>query len=258
MSVDREQFLAKVEEIAAEEPYYRTGGSGTDGTCDCIGIIIGAIRRAGGQWRGLHGCNYAARSEMKNLERITGTGDLIVGEVVYRAYEPGQGGYNLPERYEPGGSDYTGDVRDYFHIGVVESVYPLRIRHMTKPKPKMDTSIDRWDYHGKLKKIGYNGEGKIMQNVTISGGNPDLPVNFREGPSRDAKIIGEIPQGSTAVLLDGGDTWNRIQWNGKNGYVMSAFVHPESDGGDGEMITVSRAELEQAYNILGDLLGLRG
>lgn len=260
MSVDRELFIAKAEEIAAEEPSYRHGGSGTDGTCDCIGIIIGAIRRAGGQWRGMHGCNYAARAEMKDLKQIVSTGDLIVGEAVFRVYEPGQGGYNLPERYGPGGQSYTGDLRDYFHVGIVESVHPLRIRHMTKPRPKMDTSIDRWDYHGKLKKISYGGEGSKMQHVIISGGNPDLPVNFREYASRDAKIIGEIHQGSKAVLIDGeGGTWNRIQWNQKTGYVMSAFVHPDDSGGDdGEMITVSRKELEQAYDILGDLLGLRG
>ena len=99
-----------------------------------------------------------------------------------------------------------------------------------------------------------------MQHVIISGGNPELPVNFREYASRDAKIIGEIPQGSKAVLIDGeGGTWNRIQWNQKTGYVMSAFVHPDdSDDADGEMITVSKKELEQAYDILGDLLGLRG
>ena len=40
-------FLERVEEIAREKPRYRKGGSGRDGTCDCIGLIIGALRRAG-------------------------------------------------------------------------------------------------------------------------------------------------------------------------------------------------------------------
>ncbi|MBQ9632239.1 MAG: hypothetical protein IJV04_04895, partial [Lachnospiraceae bacterium] len=57
-------FLARVEQIAAEEPGYQLGHSGDDNQCDCIGLIIGAIRRAGGQWRGIHGSNYAARNEL--------------------------------------------------------------------------------------------------------------------------------------------------------------------------------------------------
>ena len=56
-------FLEKIREIASENPKYRSGGSGKDGTCDCIGLIIGAIRRAGGSWPGTHGSNYAARYE---------------------------------------------------------------------------------------------------------------------------------------------------------------------------------------------------
>ena len=95
MSVDVKKFLTRVEEIAAEGPGYQHGHSGDDHLCDCIGLIIGAIRRAGGQWRGTHGTNYAARQEMKYLRKIENTGDLKAGEVVYKAYEPGVGGYDL-------------------------------------------------------------------------------------------------------------------------------------------------------------------
>ena len=78
-------LIAKVEEIAAEDPSYRIGGTGTDGTCDCIGLIVGAIRRAGDQWTGRKGTNYAARNEMVSLRPIAGNADLAVGEVVYKA-----------------------------------------------------------------------------------------------------------------------------------------------------------------------------
>ena len=186
MSVDRELFVAKTEEIAAEEPAYRHGGSGTDGTCDCIGIIIGAIRRAGGQWRGIHGCNYAARTEMKNLDRIVSTGDLIVGEVVYRVYEPGQGGYNLPERYGPGGQSYTGDLRDYYHVGIVESVHPLRIRHMTKPKPKMDTSIDKYEPAEDMVYL-YKIHGSVNWIETETLENNYFEIEEVYPPNKDAK-----------------------------------------------------------------------
>lgn len=253
------EFLAAAEQIATEEPAYQQGHDGHDGLCDCIGLIIGAIRRCGGQWRGIHGSNYAARQEIADrVQPIAGSGDLEPGEVVFKGYEQGQGGYNLPAKYETGGEYYNGDLRDYYHVGIVESVYPLRIRHMTTPRPKMDTSIGKWGYHGKLKKIKYSGTdgGEKMETVIISGGNPDQPIRLRRAASTASTIMAEIPQGSEATLTEGGGTWNRIEWNGLAGYVMSVFVHKKGD--DQENITVNRAELERIYDTLGDMLGLRG
>lgn len=45
--VTLEAFLIEVAKIKSEAPTYREGGDGSDGTCDCIGLVIGAIRRAG-------------------------------------------------------------------------------------------------------------------------------------------------------------------------------------------------------------------
>lgn len=50
--VTTESFLRGVDAIAGGKPTYRLGHDGSDGTCDCIGLIIGAIRRAGGTWDG--------------------------------------------------------------------------------------------------------------------------------------------------------------------------------------------------------------
>lgn len=255
--VNVKRFIAAAEEIAAEEPGYQLGHDGHDHLCDCVGLIIGAIRRAGGQWRGIHGSNYTARSELAgSVHKITGNSDLTPGEVVFKAWDAGQGGNKLPERYHAGGSDYNGDLRDYYHIGIVESVYPLRIRHMTTPRPKMDTSIGKWAYHGKLKKISYTGGETKMETVTISGGKQEAPIKLRKSASTSSEILEKIPQGSTAELVEGGGAWNLINYNGLTGYVMSEFVHRQ--GGDGETVTVNRAELEKAHDILGDLLGLRG
>lgn len=258
MSIHVREFLAKAEEIAAEEPVYQSGHDGHDGFCDCIGLIIGAIRRAGGQWRGLHGSNYAARTELREkIQPIAGTGELLPGDVVFKAYEPGQGGYNLPKRYEPGGESYNGDLRDYYHIGIVESVYPLRIRHMTTPKAKMDTSIGKWGWHGQLKKISYSGGEKKMEKVIISGGNPNEQIRLRKAASTGSAILAEMPQGSEAELIEGGGAWNQIVYSGITGYVMSVFVHRKEDHA-GETITVSKVELEKIYNMIGDMLGMRG
>ena len=137
------EFLAAVEEIAAENPRYRKGGSGFDGSCDCIGLIIGAVQRCDGKWTGIHGSNWAARNTTEGLKWIVSNADLEVGELVFKAKSPGQSGYDLPDRYKK-----DPDQNDYFHVGVVLSVYPLRIRHMTTPSAKVDTKIGAWSHHG--------------------------------------------------------------------------------------------------------------
>lgn len=256
-------FISKAEEIANEGPAYRHGGDGSDGTCDCIGLIIGAIRRAGGQWRGLHGSNYAAREEMSYLKNISSVDQLIPGEVVYKAYEPGQGGYDLPDRYEHGGVYYNGDLRDYYHVGIVESVTPLRIRHMTTPKPKMDTSIGKWAYHGKLKKVelsGDSGGGEKMGTAIIGGGNTDKPIHLRKAMTTQSAIVAEIPQGSEVDVLADCTTWFKVSYAGKTGYVMAQFVTrtepaPDPDPDAGETVTVSKAKLMQVMELLAEMLG---
>lgn len=258
MIIDKKTFLAKVEQIAAEEPAYRSGGSGTDGTCDCIGLIIGAIRRAGGSWRGMHGSNYAAKNEVEYLNPITSASVLMVGEVVFKAYNPGDDKYGLPARYAA-----DPDQRDYYHVGVVISVNPLRIRHMTSPKPKVDTSLGKWGFHGWLKKISNSDEGggqQMEEKVTIQGGNATSPVNMRSGPSKNNKIINTIAQGTIAILLDKpNDEWYKIQVGNRTGYVQSCFVHAgESVAPAIGTITIPIADLELVYDKIGNMLGRRG
>ncbi len=190
MSIKRislDAFLRKLEEIASLNPTYRSGGSGTDGTCDCIGLIIGAIRRAGGSWNALHGSNYAARFETDSLRSFSDAGELRVGDLVYKAREPGESGYDLPAKYTKGWSAYTGDLRDYYHVGVVTSVRPLRILHMTTPAITVDTKIGKWRFHGWCRKIedevkeGVNDMSDIRTTTNASSagvnssGRPDQP-----------------------------------------------------------------------------------
>ena len=276
-------FLAKVEDIACEEPSYRIGGTGTDGTCDCIGLIVGAVRRAGGTWTGRKGCNYAARNEVLSLTRIERVADLTVGEAVFKAREPGEKGYDA-ETIRNSYAD-SADKRDYYHIGVVESVLPLRIRHMTTPMMKMDTTLGKWKYHGWLGRIrqdadgdpdtgaapaaaGNNQGGELeMAAVLIYGGALGSPVNMRTSGSLQAPILGKIPQYTRAELLAKEEKWSRVRYGSKIGYVQNVFVHeedsadPEAAAGseaDSSRISIRREKLEAVYDEIGDWLGLRG
>ena len=250
-------FLAKVEEIIAQGQSYEKGKDGSHGECDCIGLIIGAIRRAGGQWRGIHGSNYAIRQEVDAYSKIEGKNSLTPGEVVFKRLEPGANKYDLKPRYEPGGAYYNGDVGDYYHIGVVLSVSPLRIRHMTSPKAKIDTDLGAWSYHGWLKKvaraeseikeregIAMETKAKIVPTSTSKGDT----VNLREKASRDARVVVRVPFYAEITVLQDFGQWCQIKWNNKTGYVMSDFV--EYGGADGETGEVVQDDLNQVDRYL--------
>lgn len=52
------KFLSCVRENAARVREYESGGDGSNGKCDCIGLIIGALALAGFRWPGIHGSNW--------------------------------------------------------------------------------------------------------------------------------------------------------------------------------------------------------
>ncbi len=236
-----------------------------DGTCDCIGLIIGVIRRAGGSWTGLHGSNYAARNEVRSLLPITGNPDLRIGEIVFRARSPGDKDYDaetMNGRYRN-----SPDRNDYCHVGVVEAVHPLRIRHMTSPRPKLDTRLSGWTHHGWLRKIIPEGEEEFMEEtVYIYGGVKTSPVHLRNLAGTNGLILADIPQGEEAALLEYGDYWCRVRYGSRTGWVMTKFVHREADspeetdthGNPEDRVVLSRSALEAVYDQLGDLLGKRG
>lgn len=261
MGIMRERFLEKVEEIAQSNPSYKEGRDGSDGTCDCIGLIIGAIRRAGGAWNGIHGSNYAARYEMRELLPVMDAGELNLGEVVYKARMPGQTGYDLPERY-----DADPDNRDYYHIGVVTAVEPLEITHCTGPGIVRDTKLGKWTYRGRLKKVDYDGtEGMetMVQTATVVADSGD-DVKMRSTPSQTDGLYWKVPVGDKVQVAYVEGEWAKVRHQGRTGYMMVEYLEmdaqePPASGSSsgstgGELITVQRAALKAVYDALGSIL----
>ena len=189
-------FLSAVEAIAAKNPTYRLGGSGKDGTCDCIGLIMGAIRTAGSSWPGLHGSNYAARNETVSLSDVSSVSALKPGELVYKVRNPGESGYALPDRYKSGS-----DLRDYYHVGVVLSVSPLRIRHMSTPGMLIDTKLGNWRRHGWCKRIALPEEAAGKSGTAPAEGSAGTP----DPAEKILTAVGEIENQLDVIrnLLDG-------------------------------------------------------
>ena len=236
-----QKFLAMVEVIKRLNPAYKQPGDGSNGTCDCIGLIIGALKRMGIKWPGIHGSNYAARYQTVDLRKIASAANLEPGDIVYKAYEKGNAKWKLPARYEKGNHYCNGDLRDYYHVGVVTRVNPLNITHMTSPHMKVDTSLGRWGFYGKCKplveaaKVPTQSPEPTPQPSTgskaiVYAGN-GAPVKMREYPSTDCKTWVKIPCGTEVTIIEPGETWAKINAYGRQGwYMMSQFLDVVGDG----------------------------
>lgn len=234
--VTLDRYLAGVDEIQAEAPAYKPGGDGSKGGCDCIGLTIGAIRRAGGTWTGIHGSNYAARNEVSYLLPVTSAADLCVGESVCKVRRPGDARYALPSRYAK-----DPDRQDYYHWGVVRSVDPLRIVHCTSPGGiTVDTRLGRWSYRCWLKRVEQPGSVAIGGNIQpAEEAKPDgatgygqmtvtapsgSTVKMRARPSADCRLYWDVPIGTVVEAGIMGDEWTAIRWEGCQGYMMNRYL----------------------------------
>lgn len=260
--VTMDAWLSKVDEIAAEGPSYQLGHDGAAGKCDCIGLVIGAIRRAGGKWTGTHGSNWAARNAMDTLLPVTDAGDLQAGQVVYKAAMPGQSGYNLPGRYKD-----DVDKRDYYHVGVVRSVDPLDIVHCTGPGIVHDKKLGKWNYAGWIAMVSRESEKEDarMQTAIVTAESGST-VNLRKTP--EGALLDRVPVGSEAHVLDTMDGWARVTVAGKTGWMDKRYLQMQESGAvdasgnaedssevDTVTIVLPRSAAEKLLAALGGVLG---
>ncbi len=144
---EESDFVSAVLKNADRVDHYELGCDGSEGGCDCIGLVIGAVRLMGKLWACTHGSNYAARYKTLNLAPITSSDLVGLGDLVYKARKPGDPNFKLPRSYENHWMKY-----DYYHVGVVTSVNPVVVTHCTSVPGgiKQDDSLDAWHYYGEL------------------------------------------------------------------------------------------------------------
>ena len=233
--VDVKTFVDNVQKIASERPTYRLGGDGSEGTCDCIGLIIGAIRRAGGKWPGTHGTNWSARNEMAALYRQVDAAQLEKGWVVYKAKAPNEAGYALPDRYKSGA-----DLLDYYHVGVVTGIEPLEITHCTSGGGVDGITTDnrqgKWLYGGPLSLVDYGEEADPME-MAIVRASSGTSVNMRKEPG--GALVVRVPVGSVVNVLERGGEWSKVAWDGYQGHMQTLFLDFGEADDDGKSYLVS-------------------
>ena len=50
------------------------------------------------------------------------------------------------------------------------------------------------------------------------------PLNMRKSDSKNAELISRIPNGSIVEIIEKGESWTKIEYDGKIGYVMSEYL----------------------------------
>ena len=228
--ISADKYVEGVNSIYVEQPTYRTGGDGSDGTCDCIGMCRGALKREGvTDVSGMGGTNYAARHTIQDLQKIKKEDQLQVGDIVMKIRDKDDQNMPLPDQYRKGGNDYSqkwGET-NFTHIGTVTQVNPLRITHMTSPTAKIDTSLGKWTYFGRLPWVEYKNEQEtedLVAGWATVVADKGSTVKMRAKPSTLCRLYWEVPVGAKVVLVEPEDTWSGIIYAGQSGYMMTKFL----------------------------------
>ena len=216
------EFLAAVKRNASRVTAYKLGGDGSGGKCDCVGLVIGALRLCGEKYSGTHGSNYFARNRTDGLKRVKAA-DLEPGMIVYKAHAPGEPGYDaamIDSRYKK-----SGDLTDYYHIGVVQSVKPLMIAHCSSGGMHYDSRMGKWAYAGYCKGVDYMGTAE----PTIAAGDKaivDTPnngtLNVRANPALNGQILLRIREGDAVEVVETKGEWARVRFD--VGWVQTKFL----------------------------------
>ena len=239
-------FVSRVKTIAARPIKYRTGGVGKDGTCDCIGLIMGAMYELGRKKYDLHSTNYFARYQVEELKPAKEK-ELFVGQLLFRSRTSTD---KLNERYKRGGSHYTGDLLDYYHVAVVTRTKPLEIIECTEYGNVTGIVVNKvfknWQHGAKLKEVLYDGydeeddpvlEALIPRNALYEAVviTQKDPLTIREWPESGPRV-GKAPKGATVeVLSEAGDGWPMVRYNGVTGYALETYIKRiDGDGSDDE------------------------
>ena len=217
-------FTAAIMRNADRVKEYVRGGDGSGGKCDCVGLLIGAERLLGIRYSGIHGSNYFARHFTADLHKVTKASQLVVGQVVYKAKQPGESGYDLPSRY-----DNDPDRLDYYHIGYVLSVSPLKIVHCSAGGIHYDTKLRKWNYAGYIKGVDYMGisipEPQIPDE--IGAAYVDVPndgtVNVRKSPKGNSAVQNRIREGTIVNVIGFDGEYAKVEYT-VTGYIQNKFL----------------------------------
>lgn len=214
-------LIGQFEYLYRASPPYVWGGSSLTGM-DCSGAFVWAYKQHGLYIA--HGSNTIARSYAAEILPII---RAEPGMAAFKARKPGEKGYALPEKFQPGGSAYNGDLNDYYHIGLVgengHCVYNAQSKATGFVRSKTTAG---WSYCAKLKAVDYEtGDDEPMVKMVITAASGST-VNVRKQPSENAPLVDRLPIGTVVDASDDRNGWRAIIHGGVSGYVKAQFLSP--------------------------------
>lgn len=246
-------------------------GAAREGCVDCSGAFDYAFEKL----KGLnypHGSNSIARKFI--VGEILPVSEAKPGMAAFKLHSPGEKGYDLPDKFMPGGASYNGDLNDYYHIGLVDEDTDYVLNAKGKDygfcRDKM-TGKNGWDGVAYLKGVDYgktadDEKGEIpMQEAKVvlpSGAKGDT-VNLRKEASTASPLIVRVPVGSTVQVEEDLGQWCRIVYGLRAGYMLSNYLEYVGQADETDSLTPEQKEqidsalkqIELATELIGSIIG---
>ena len=111
-----------------------------------------------------------------------------------------------------------------------------------------------WNRIGLWDRIDYTDGGGDGVEVTYRAQVIGGALNVRAEPKKASDRLGQLPEGSIVTVTEDLAGWSRIDYDGKNGYVMSQYLKKIREEPEEEKIMVSKKELQEIYDKIGKML----
>lgn len=215
--------LAEVFESMLGWPYATPGTNNARGV-DCSGAFVYAYRTFGQSI--YHGSNRMIRKYCHGVFTPTDANRLQVGMALFKGRSDLS---RLKAEYKPGGRYYDAALPlDYYHVGLVTAVRPLRIVNATPPRVRADSDLGKWCCAAYLDAVDYAGEAPVPPptgNTAVVTAPTGGTVNLRSSPGKSAVVRVRVPIGATVDVLERtDDTWWRVRYRATTGYMMREFL----------------------------------
>lgn len=264
MKITTKDIISQFQTMYREHWQYEWGKH-EKGVVDCSGAFTYSFQQYG--LKCPNGSNAIARHYI--VGAILPICQAVPGMAAFKSKAYGEEDYNLPDKYKIGGSDYDGNLNDFYHIGLVdEDPHFVLNAKGTKQGFCRDklTSDNGWDFVAYLKNVDY-GEGEQMP-VELKGdwakvvrpeGTTGNTVRMRKGHSTTADTIEKIPFGTQVMVTQDIGQWCEIQYNGETGWMMSNYLEYINQDDETDSISeVDRKRIEDALSSIQTQLDIIG